>query len=209
MGNFPKWIFAEGSFNQKPLALGEIRGPIWRSKDLLMMKGLTQECRKSWKLKISLFGETANCGTGSQKVAHHFPAHFRLAKTPSIAIWGKIFLWGRIFGFPPTVPALTKDETLTFQDRFLRFSYFRFFAISSIYKIFSKNMLVRYRGINNKGVLDGPWTKWRVLRAISSTLKFQFTVKCWKVDFLMPCKTKSCQSSTEYLRMVRALPGHP
>ena len=29
---------------------------------------------------------------------------------------------------------------------------------------------------NNKGVLDRPWTKWRVLFAISSTLKFQFTV---------------------------------
>ena len=39
-----------------------------------------------------------------------------------------------------------------------------------------------------------------------STLKFQITVKCWKVNFLMPCKTKSCQSSTEFLRMLRALP---
>ena len=29
---------------------------------------------------------------------------------------------------------------------------------------------------NNNGVLDRPWTKRRVLRAISSTLKFQFTV---------------------------------
>ena len=36
-------------------------------------------------------------------------------------------------------------------------------------------MLVRYRGINNKGVLDRPWTIWKVLRAISSTLKCQFT----------------------------------
>ena len=36
-------------------------------------------------------------------------------------------------------------------------------------------MLVRDRGINNKGVLDGPWTIWKVLRAISSTLKCQFT----------------------------------
>ena len=34
---------------------------------------------------------------------------------------------------------------------------------------------MRYRGINNKGVLDGPWTIWKVLRAISSTLKCQFT----------------------------------
>ena len=28
----------------------------------------------------------------------------------------------------------------------------------------------------NKGVLDRPWTKWRVLMVMSSTLKFQFTV---------------------------------
>ena len=41
-------------------------------------------------------------------------------------------------------------------------------------------MLVGYRGINNTGVLERPWTKWRVLRAISSTLKFQFTVKVEK-----------------------------
>ena len=37
-----------------------------------------------------------------------------------------------------------------------------------------ENMLVRYRGQNNKGVLDRPWTKRKVLRAISNTLKFQF-----------------------------------
>ena len=37
-------------------------------------------------------------------------------------------------------------------------------------------MLVRYRGINNKGVLDRLWTIWKVLKAISSTLKCQFTV---------------------------------
>ena len=64
-------------------------------------------------------------------------------------------------------------------------------------------MLVRYRRINNKGVLERPGTKWKVLKTISSTLKFQYFRK---VDFLMPCKTKSCQSSTERLRMVRALP---
>ena len=37
-------------------------------------------------------------------------------------------------------------------------------------------MLVRYRGINNKGVLDRPWTICKVLKAISSTLKCQSTV---------------------------------
>ena len=93
-----------------------------------------------------------------------------------------------------------KKNRLTFQDRFLRFPDFRC-SICFLFAIFLENMLVRYRGINNKGVLERSWTKWKVLRAISSTLKFQFTVKCWKES-----KTKSCQSSTEYLRMVRALP---
>jgi hypothetical protein len=32
--------------------------------------------------------------------------------------------------------------------------------------------------INNKGVLERPWTKLKVLRAISGTLKCQFTGKC-------------------------------
>ena len=33
---------------------------------------------------------------------------------------------------------------------------------------------------NDKGVLEGPGTKWKVLRAISSTLKCQFTRKSQK-----------------------------
>ena len=66
-------------------------------------------------------------------------------------------------------------------------------------------MLVRYRGINNKGVLERPGTKWMVLRAISSTLKCQFTGKCWKVDFSMPCKTKSREKCCAvFVRSVRS-----
>ena len=67
---------------------------------------------------------------------------------------------------------------LVSEPGFLKFQIFRFsiLEIFLFWKIYSKIMLVRYRGINNKGVLEKPWTKWRVLRAISSTLKFQFTV---------------------------------
>ena len=36
-----------------------------------------------------MFFETRFGETGAQKVAHHFSAHFCLAKTPSIAIWGQ------------------------------------------------------------------------------------------------------------------------
>ena len=35
--------------------------------------------------------------------------------------------------------------------------------------ISEKNRLVRYRRINNKGVLERPGTKWKVLKTISST----------------------------------------
>ena len=63
-------------------------------------------------------------------------------------------------------------------------------------------MLVRYRGINNKGVLERAGTKWKVLKAISSTLKFQYFRK---VDFLMPCKTKSRDNLCLCLRTVRAV----
>ena len=63
---------------------------------------------------------------------------------------------------------------------FLKFQIFRFSILEIFFswKIFLKNMLGRYRGINNKGVLERPGTKWRVLRAISTTLKCQFGGKC-------------------------------
>ena len=68
----------------------------------------------------------------------------------------------------------------------------------------------REQHINNKGVLGRPWTKWTVSIAISSTWKFQSTVKCWKVDFLMSSQIKSAETSREKIRMVSAvLPDTP
>ena len=66
------------------------------------------------------------------------------------------------------------------------------------FSIFLKNIFEKYVGEisrkNNEGVLERPGTKWKVLRAISSTLKCQFSGKCRKVDFSMPCKTKSAEN---------------
>ena len=62
---------------------------------------------------------------------------------------------------------------------FQTFQMFRCLIIDIFFwKHFFKNMLVGYRGINNKGVLERPWTTWRVLETISTTLKCQFTGKC-------------------------------
>ena len=88
------------------------------------------------------------------------------------------------------------DWALVSKLEILKFQIFRFsiLEISFFWKIFLKIMLVRYRGINNKGVLERPWTIWRVLEAISTTLKCQFTGKCRKVDFSMSCTTKSAEN---------------
>ena len=64
-------------------------------------------------------------------------------------------------------PAPRSAMFLDFHISEYRYYYFR--------KICLGKMLVGYRGIDNKGVLDRPWTIWKVLRAISSTLKCQFT----------------------------------
>ena len=65
-------------------------------------------------------------------------------------------------------------------------------------------MLVRYRGKNNEGVLEKPGTKWKVLRAISSTLKCQFQENVEKLTFrchVRPNRLKICM----YDRMPRAV----
>ena len=49
---------------------------------------------------------------------------------------------------------------LVSEPGFLKFQIFDSRDICSG-DIFSKYMLVRYRGINNKGVMERPWTKWR------------------------------------------------
>ena len=62
-------------------------------------------------------------------------------------------------------------------------------------EIFSKKYVGDISKKNNEGVLERPGTKWKVLMAISSsTLKCQFSGKCRKVYFPMPCKTKSAEN---------------
>ena len=105
----------------------------------------------------------------------------------------------RIPDLSQTYPKSFLNWALVSEPGFLDFHIFRISILESFVscKLCLTNLVVRYRGINNKGVLGRPWTKPRVLRAISSALKFQFTVKCWKVDFLMSSKTRSCERSRE------------
>ena len=70
-----------------------------------------------------------------------------------------------------TAQALTNSESLTCFDSE---PDFRFSLLFSFAFCLLEKLVVRCRG-TNKGVMDRPWTKRRFLRAISSTLKFQFT----------------------------------
>ena len=102
-----------------------------------------------------------------------------------------VYLWG-------------KTNQLTFQDRLLRFPDFQFSRVCLFAKYFWKHV-GEISGINNKGFPARPVTKWMVLSAISTTLKCQFIWKCWKVDFSVPCKTKSRENVLHCLRTVRAV----
>ena len=77
-----------------------------------------------------------------------------------------------------TGPSMGENESTNFPGS--TFEIYRFPILEMCYfrNIFSNIMLVRYRGINNKGVLERPWTIWKVLEAISTLLKCQFTGKC-------------------------------
>ena len=44
-GRFPKWIFAEGRSTRSLWCLEKIQGPIWRSKEHLVMKGLSKNVK--------------------------------------------------------------------------------------------------------------------------------------------------------------------
>ena len=63
---------------------------------------------------------------------------------------------------------------------FLKFQIFRFSILEFfLWKNNSENYVGEIsRNKNNKGVLERPGTKWKVLEAISTTLKCQFTGKC-------------------------------
>ena len=89
-GHFPKWIFTEGRSTRSLWCLEKIQGPIWRSKDHLVMKGLSKNVKNHEFWRNPLFGETENWRRGVYFDAEYISAPFCHAKTPWIAIWSNL-----------------------------------------------------------------------------------------------------------------------
>ena len=59
-GHFSKWDFAEVRSARSLWCLEKIQGPMWRSKDHLVMKGLSRNVENQEFSRNPLFGETEN-----------------------------------------------------------------------------------------------------------------------------------------------------
>ena len=81
-GHFPKWFFAEGRFNQKPLVFRKDPRTHLEVQGSFGDEGTFQECQKSWILKIPQFGETENWRRGVYFDAEYLSAQFCRVKTP-------------------------------------------------------------------------------------------------------------------------------
>ena len=107
-GHFPKWIFAEGRSTRSPWCLGKIQGPIWMSKDNLMMKGLSKNVKNH---EILLFHNSVRQkigDPGSISTQNMFPLTPVVPKPFQLQYKAKYVFWPvfRFFSFSPIGPLL-------------------------------------------------------------------------------------------------------
>ena len=87
-GHSSKCIFAEGSFNQKPLALGEIREAIWR---YFVMKLPSKNVKNHENLRIHNSVRPDPLAPGPKKLRVVFPLICVLSKPPQLPYGAKSF----------------------------------------------------------------------------------------------------------------------
>ena len=81
-GHLSKWIFAEGRSTRSPWCLEEIQGPIWRSKDHLVIKGLSNNV-KNHEFKRFHYSVRQKIGdAGSVSTQNMFPLRSVVSKPP-------------------------------------------------------------------------------------------------------------------------------
>ncbi len=81
-GHFPKWIFAEGRSTRSPWCLEKIQGPIWRSKDHLVMKGLSKNVKNHDSNETNYSVRQKIGDAGSISTQNMFPLHSVTPKRP-------------------------------------------------------------------------------------------------------------------------------
>jgi len=113
-GSFFKMDFRRRQFNHKSLVFRKNPRTHLEVQGQFGDEGTFQECQKSWILKIPLFGETEKRRPGVYFDAEYVSARSRHAKTAWIAIWSKIFVFGRKSSFSlssPVDPLLSPYRT--------------------------------------------------------------------------------------------------
>ena len=103
-GHFPKWIFAEGRSTRSPWCLEKIQGPIWRSKDHLVMKGLSKNVKNHEFLLVFHYSVRQKIGDpGSISTQNMFPLSSVTPKRPELPYGAKYFFFAEnpVFWFLP------------------------------------------------------------------------------------------------------------
>ena len=99
-GSFFKMDFRRRPFNQKPLVFRKNPRSHLEVQGSFGDEGTFQECQKSWILKKPTIRWDRKLKTrGVYFDAEYLSAPFCRVKTPWIAIWGKMFLFGRKSSF--------------------------------------------------------------------------------------------------------------
>ena len=92
-GHFPKWIFVEGRSTRSPWCLEKIQGPIWRSKDHLMMKGLSKNVKNHGNLLFHYSVRQKIGDPGSISTQNMFPLIPVVPKPPQLLHGAKIYIY--------------------------------------------------------------------------------------------------------------------
>ena len=135
---------------------------------------------KSWILKIPLLRETEHSRPGVYFDTEYVSAHFCRTKTPWIAIWGKIFCFVRKSSLPGIIFIENWNSLMfaSFPKRYFVFGV-----------VFRNELSPKAVQPEVPGVRRDPKAN---LEVCCHEATFPFTVKCWKVDFPMPSRTKPC-----------------
>ena len=116
-GHFSKRIFAEGRSTRSLWCLEKIQGPIWRSKDHLVMKGLSKNV-KNHDFKETHYSVRQKIGDpGSTSTQNMFPLHSVTPKRPESPYGAKYFVLQKNMFFVFSFLALYKKLLISGERR--------------------------------------------------------------------------------------------